>query len=101
MSDPKKVGLPYPFRYCEDDPFYLVEIGPKEFVAVVPRAGYEAVVRHLEDQLEAQKAELDNLRGEYFNLMAEHLALREAAMEQMQSAQHLIQVWSRRGHEGT
>lgn len=98
MSDPKAVGLPYPFRACEKDPYYNVEVGPKEWVRVVTGAAYDAVVRHLEDQLQGTRQELDRFRVEYAALEAEHRRLTEASYEQLKAAQTVIDVWRAFGH---
>lgn len=98
MSDPKVVGLPYPFRPCEDDPYYNVEIGPKEWVRVVTGAAYDAVVLHVEDQLQATKEELHRLRIQYAALQADYDKLRRAAVEQIEAAQHLVNVWEHFGN---
>ena len=93
MSDPKVVGLPYPFRPCEDDPYYNVEVGPKEWVRVVTGAAYDAVVRHLEDQMQGARHELDRLRLEYAALNAEHQRLIQAAEEQVAATNRLLELW--------
>lgn len=98
MSDPRKVGLPHPFKSCDVDPYYNVEVNPGEYVRVVTGAAYDAVIRHVEDQLQAALQELDRVRLEYAALEAEHQRVTTAAYEQIKAAQTVIDVWNHYGH---
>lgn len=98
MSDPKAVGLPYPFRPCEEDPYLNVEIGPGEWVRVVIAGVYDQMISAAHDHVSAAERNLDRLRVEYAALEAEHRRLTEASYEQLKAAQTVIDVWRAFGH---
>lgn len=98
MSDPRKIGLPYPFQYCDEEPFVNVDIGGGESVRVVTAGEYNAVTQYLRDQAQALAQDLDRVRLEYAALEAEHQRVTTAAYEQIKAAQTVIDVWNHYGH---
>lgn len=98
MSDPYSMGLPYPFRPCEDEPYVNVAIGPKEYVRVVVAGDHDACVTYLRDQIQALTQDLNRVRLEYAALDNEHRRLTEAAYEQIKAAETVIDVWNHYGH---
>lgn len=73
MSDPRKHGLPWPFVHVDEPGFLGVEIAPNEIVYVV-------------------------LAGDFRQLVADYDKLRRAAVEQIEAAQHLVDVWQHFGN---
>ena len=73
MSDPRKHVLPWPFVKVDEPPFCGVEIAPNEIVYVV-------------------------LAGDYRDLLADYEKLRQAAVEQIEAARHLVDVWQHFGN---
>lgn len=68
MSDPRKHGLPWPFVHVDEPGYFGVEIAPNEIVVVV-------------------------LAGDHRKVLADYDKLRQAAVEQIEAAQHLVDVW--------
>ena len=74
------IDLPWPFKPGEIHPYLNVEIAPNEYVTVV-------------------------LAGDYKNLIAEYLQLRDdyqrltmAAQHQIEAARHVVDVWQHFGN---
>jgi len=72
--------LPWPFKPSDVSPYLNVEIAPNEYVTVV-------------------------LAGDYKNLIAEYLQLRDdyqrltlAAQQQIEAARHVVDVWQHFGN---
>ncbi len=77
-------NLPWPFKPGDVHPYLNVEIAPGEYVTVVLAGDYK------------------NLIAEYLQLRDEYQRLSEAATEQVKAAQAVVDVWKHYGgHEGT
>lgn len=98
MSKPSDYGLPYPFRPCDDEPYLNIEIGPGECVRVVTAGVYDQMISAAHDHVSAAERNLDQLRIRYAALQAEYDKLRQAAVEQIEAAQHLVDIWEHFGN---
>ena len=59
MSDPRKIGLPWPFVAVDEDPYVGVEIAPNEIVYVVLAGTYRELQQAAEEQVAAANEFLD------------------------------------------
>jgi hypothetical protein len=72
-------ALPWPFKPGDVSPYLNVEIAPGEYVTVVLAGDYK------------------NLIAEYLQLRDEHQRVTTAAYEQLKAAQDVIDVWRHYG----
>jgi hypothetical protein len=72
-------ALPWPFKPGDVFPYLNVEIAPGEYVTVVLAGDYK------------------NLIAEYLQLRDEHQRVTTAAYEQIKAAEHLVDVWRHYG----
>ena len=75
MSDPRDIGLGWPFIPLDEDPFVGVEIAPNEIVYVVLAGTYR------------------NLATAYEQLRQQHNRVVEAAEEQIAATNRLLSAW--------
>ena len=77
--------LPWPFKPSDVSPYLNVEIAPNEYVTVVLAGDYK------------------NLIAEYLQLRDDYQRLSQAAQEQIQAARAVENAWAEYGHrhEGT
>ena len=72
--------LPWPFKPGDVHPYLNVEIAPSEYVTVVLAGDYK------------------NLVAEYLQLRDDYQRLSQAAADQIKAAQAVVDVWSHYGH---
>lgn len=71
--------LPWPFKPGDVEPYLNVEIAPNEYVTIVLAGDYK------------------NLVAEYLQLRDEYQRLSQAATEQVKAAQAVVDVWRHYG----
>ena len=75
MSDPRDIGLGWPFVQVDEEPFVGVEIAPNEIVLVALAGTYR------------------NLATAYEQLRQQHNRVVEAAEEQIAATNRLLSAW--------
>jgi hypothetical protein len=73
-------SLPWPFKPGDVHPYLNVEIAPSEYVTVVLAGDYK------------------NLIAEYLQLRDEYQRLTLAAQQQIEAARHVVDVWQHFGN---